>query len=69
MAADDTVNNDLTILGSFGYTSTLALGGDAAELRPLRPGMPVTPLSIAEWDQAMPRCAARGHAGGYCWRH
>jgi threonine dehydrogenase-like Zn-dependent dehydrogenase len=63
MAADDTVNNDLTILGSFGYTSaawrsvvTLLNSGQ------LRPGMLVTHrYPLAEWDQAI--AALRGAAG------
>jgi threonine dehydrogenase-like Zn-dependent dehydrogenase len=63
MAADDTVNNDLTILGSFGYTSaawrsvvTLLNAGQ------LRPGMLVTHrYPLAEWDQAI--AALRGAAG------
>jgi threonine dehydrogenase-like Zn-dependent dehydrogenase len=55
MAADDTVNNDLTILGSFSYTPaawravvTLLNSGQ------LRPGILVTHrYPLAEWEQAI----------------
>ncbi len=63
MAADDTVNNDLTILGSFSYTSaawravvTLLNSGQ------LRPGTLITHrYPLAEWEQAI--AALRGAAG------
>jgi 2-desacetyl-2-hydroxyethyl bacteriochlorophyllide A dehydrogenase len=63
MAADDTVNNDLTILGSFSYTSaawravvTLLNSGQ------LRPGKLITHrYPLAEWEQAI--ATLRGAAG------
>ena len=63
MAADDTVNNDLTILGSFSYTAaawravvTLLNSGQ------LRPGTLITHrYPLAEWEQAI--AALRGAAG------
>lgn len=63
MAADDTVNNDLTILGSFSYTSTawrsvvtLLNSGQ------LRPGILITHrYPLAEWEQAI--AALRGATG------
>ncbi len=63
MAADDTVNNDLTILGSFSYTPaswravvTLLNSGQ------LRPGTLITHrYPLAEWEQAI--AALRGAAG------
>ena len=63
MAADDTVNNDLTILGSFGYTPaawhavvTLLNSGQ------LRPGTLITHrYPLAEWEQAI--AALRGAPG------
>jgi threonine dehydrogenase-like Zn-dependent dehydrogenase len=63
MAADDTVNNDLTVLGSFSYTSvawrtvvSLLNSGQ------LRPGILVTHrYPLAEWEQAI--AALRGSPG------
>jgi len=63
VAVDDTVNNDLTILGSFSYTSaawravvTLLNSGQ------LRPGALITHrYPLAEWEQAI--AALRGGSG------
>jgi threonine dehydrogenase-like Zn-dependent dehydrogenase len=63
MAADDTVNNDLTILGSFSYTSA-AWRSVVALLNSglLRPSMLITHrYPLAEWERA--NGALRGAAG------
>jgi L-iditol 2-dehydrogenase len=55
LAADDTVNDDLTIMGSFGYTSTawrtvVALLNSGQ----LRPGILITHrYPLADWEQAI----------------
>jgi len=65
MAADDTVNNDLTILGSFGYTSeawrsvvTLLNSGL------LKPSVLVTHCyPLADWEQAVTALRGASDAG------
>ena len=63
LAADDAVNNDLTILGSFSYTA--AAWWDVVALLnsgQLRPGMLITHrYPLDEWEQAIG--ALRGAAG------
>ncbi|HEX9033380.1 MAG TPA: alcohol dehydrogenase catalytic domain-containing protein [Streptosporangiaceae bacterium] len=55
MAADDTVNNDLTILGSFSYTSVAWRAVvSLLDSGQLRPGILVTHrYRLAEWEQAI----------------
>ena len=65
MAADDMVNNDLTILGSFGYTSAAwrsVVGLLNSGL--LRPSVLVTHCyPLAEWEQALTALRGGSDAG------